>query len=287
VSGEGAVVFISSRKRDELFVHSLGDGTTQSLMSHAPFVWAPVVSPDGKEIAFNRNEVDGSWHVWTMPADGRGAPRQLTSGPTGEIHARYTPDGQSIIYHSWGSPRRIWRVPRQGGPPVQLTFGDYEDGYADASPDGQWIAFARTDGAERIHVAPFGGGAARPLTERPSSVPRWSPDGRLIAFSPGRGFNGGIFVIAPDGSGERRLTDVGGWPVWWPDGKQIAYLAVGGEGAQQIWSVPATGGAPRRIGGVRFTGYNYPFDIARDGRHIAGSREVLISREIWLLQPPT
>jgi Tol biopolymer transport system component len=118
-------------------------------------------------------------------------------------------------------------------------------------------------------------------------VPRWSPDGKLIAFSPSRGFNGGIFVIAPDGSGERRLTDVGGWPVWWPDGKQIGYLTIGPNGSQQIWSVPVSGGESRLLDSLTYSEFNYPFDIAKDGRRIVTSRNVRISREIWMLRPPS
>jgi Tol biopolymer transport system component len=84
--------------------------------------------------------------------------------------------------------------------------------------------------------------------------------------------------MAPDGSGERRLTDVGGWPVWWPDGRQVAYLTVGPNGGQQIWSVSVDGGTPQRLESLTFTDTNYPFDIARDGRRIIASRNVRISR---------
>jgi Tol biopolymer transport system component/DNA-binding winged helix-turn-helix (wHTH) protein len=286
VAADGTVVFLSSRNREELIVHSPGDDITRSLLSHSPYLWAPVFSPDGKEITFSRSELDGSWQIWSMSADGEQAPRQLTSGALGAIHPRYTPDGQSIIYHSWGAPRRIYRVPRTGGSPVQIPLGDYEDGYADPSPDGQSLAFARTDGAERVHIAPLLGGTARPLTSRPSSVPRWAPDGKLIAFSPNRSYTGGIFVIAPDGSGERRLTDVGGWPAWWPDGKQISYIAIGPDSSQQLWTVSVEGGPARLMKDLTFAGRNYPFDIAQDGRRLVTSRQVRMSREIWLLEKP-
>jgi Tol biopolymer transport system component/DNA-binding winged helix-turn-helix (wHTH) protein len=304
VSQGGAVAFINSRGREELIVHGLGaggngagGGATRTLLTHSPYLWAPVFSPDGTEIAFSRSEVDGSWHVWTMPAAG-GEAQRLTSGPLGELHPRYTPDGRSLIYQSWGKPRRIWRVPRQGGTAVALTSGETDDGYADPSPDGRSVAFARTEGDERIYIAPIqpieggsaggtGGTAApRRLTEHPSTVPRWSPDGKWIAFSPGRGFDRGIFVIAPDGRGERRLTDEGGWPVWWPDGTRISYITIGPDAAQQIWTVPLSGGAPQRLDTPMFFGSNYPFDISRDGRRLVSSRGVRVSHEIWLLEPP-
>ena len=287
VSEGGLIAFQSSRQQDELIVHLPSTSQTQSLLKHAPFIWAPVFSPDGSEVTFSRSETDGSWHLWRLPLDGSATATQVTSGAQGELHPRYTPDGRSIVFHSWGTPRHIWRVPREGGRPVQLTFGDSEDGFADVSPDGQWLAFARTAGVERVHLAPSGGGDARPLIDRPSSTPRWSPDGKLIAFSPTRGHNGGILVVAPDGTGERRLTDVGGWPVWWPDGKQISYTRIGPNRNQQIWTVSVDGGAPRLLDTLIFTGNNFPFDISRDAKRLVTSRADTVLREIWLLRAPS
>jgi Tol biopolymer transport system component/DNA-binding winged helix-turn-helix (wHTH) protein len=286
ISDDGIISFLSSPRRDELLLHTLASGSTRSLFAHGPYIWSPVFSPVAKETTFSRSEVDGSWHLWTMPLEGNQTPRQLTFGALGELYPRYMPDGKSVIYHSWGTPRHVWRVALQGGTPVQLTFGDHEDGYADPSPDGQLIAFARTDGMERVHVASLAGGDARPLTARPSTVPRWSPDGSLIAFSPSRAFNGGIFVIGADGTDERRLTEVGGWPVWWPDGKRIAYIAIGPTGAQQIWSVPVAGGPARLLETLTYASSNYPFDISRDAQRIVTSNSVRVAREIWLLQAP-
>jgi Tol biopolymer transport system component/DNA-binding winged helix-turn-helix (wHTH) protein len=286
ISRDGAVVFVNSRGRNELLIHDTTSGATRTLLTHSPYLWAPVLSPDGRDIAFSRGEVDGSWHIWTLPASG-GAPRQLTSGSDSEIYPRYTRDGAWILFQTRGAPGRIWILPRNGGTPKALTKGDHEDGYADPSPDGTQIAFARADGEERVHLMPIGGGAARRLIDRPSTVPQWSPDGTLIAFSPGRGYSRGIFVINADGTGERRLTERGGWPVWWPDGRRISYIMIDIDGSQQIWTVPLAGGAPTLMESLPFPdSSNCPFSIAHDGRSIIGTRVVRMSHEIWLLEPP-
>jgi Tol biopolymer transport system component/DNA-binding winged helix-turn-helix (wHTH) protein len=286
VSREGAVVFVNSRGRNELVVHDAVARTTRTLLSHSPFLWAPVLSPDGRDITFSRGEADGAWHIWTVPTAG-GAARQLSSGTQSEIHPRYTRDGASVVYQTWGSPSRIWIVSRNGGTPKALTAGDREDGYADPSPDGELLAFARAEGEERIYVLPLAGGAARRLVDRPSTTPRWSPDGQWIAFSPGRGYDRGIFIVRRDGTGERRLTERGGWPGWWPDGSRISYLMLGADGAQQIWTVPVAGGVSTHLESLAFPGStNCPFDIGRDGRSIVATRVVRMSHEIWLLEPP-
>jgi Tol biopolymer transport system component/predicted Ser/Thr protein kinase len=285
VARDGTIAFVNARSRNTLEVYSLAGGAPRTLLAHSPYLWAPVFSPDGREIAFSRGEVDGSWHIWIVPADG-GAPRRLTSTDPGEIYPRYTPDGAFVLYHTWTAPRRIWRVPVAGGTPRLVSRSADGEGYADVSPDGRLIAFVRSEtDAEHIYVAPLDGGPERLLTKSPASLPRWSPDGRRIAFSPNRGFSDGIFVVETDGTRERRLTAQGGWPVWWPDGRRIGYLVVGPDGTQEIYVVSAEGGAPEALGGVRFRSNNHPFDVARDGRRLATSNTVHLSDEIWLLTP--
>lgn len=59
--------------------------------------------------------------------------------------------------------------------------------------------------------------------------PRWSPDGKQIAFLSTRGDKPQIYVIPADGGEARALTDmeqgVASGPVWSPDGKHIAFTA--------------------------------------------------------------
>src|SRR5580704_2151570 len=79
ISREGTIAFLNSRTRNSLLVYSFADGTSKTLLTEASRVWAPAFSPDGKEIAYSRDEPDGSWHLWIVPASG-GLPRQITSG---------------------------------------------------------------------------------------------------------------------------------------------------------------------------------------------------------------
>jgi Tol biopolymer transport system component len=284
VGRDGRIAFLSARYRDELFIHGLSTGHHQQLVTHSTTLWAPVFSHDGREMAYSRREADGAWHIWIVSAEG-GSPRQLTFGNVPEIYPRFTPDGGSVIYFTWSQqPGRIWRVPRSGGPAVALTPGEKDDAYADISPDGRWLAFARTEaGKSRIFISPMTGGEARLLTDSVSTLPRWSPDGEWIAFSPSRDVNGGIFVVRADGTREHRLTQVGSWPVWWPDGKRIGYLATAPDGSQQIRMVPVSGGASTPVS-LRFSGVNYPFDVSPDGSQLASTNSLSLSSEIWLLE---
>ena len=98
------------------------------------------------------------------------------------------------------------------------------------SPDGKEIAFlTNISGSPQIWRVPARGGYPRMVTalDDPVSFPFWSPDGQWIAFSsaPGGGMNSQIFVIRPDGTALRRLTEGGkinNWiGPWSHDGSSI------------------------------------------------------------------
>ena len=286
VDAQGRVAFVNSRWRSELFQYDFATGSARTLVRHTPFVWAPAFHPSDPVIAFSRGEIDGAWHIWLVDADGQSM-RQLTNTDRGEVYPRWTPDGASLIYHTWAGPHRVWRVPRGGGPPAPLTPESIDAAYGDVSPDGASLVFAATESSsERLYVMRMGTSTVpRLLRTGTGSVPRWSPDGRWIAFAPDRGFFGGIHIIGADGTGERKITNVGGWPAWASDGRRILYSAVRADGNEEVRTASIDPDArvdPRPLP-IRFVGNNNPFDISRDGRTLASSTAVHVSSEIWVL----
>jgi Tol biopolymer transport system component/DNA-binding winged helix-turn-helix (wHTH) protein len=288
VSRDGNVAFLNSDWKDQLFIRQLDTGATLNILNHAPFLWAPAISPDGREIAFSRAEDSGQWRIWVVGTTAGAKARPLSSGDSPQIYGRFSADGKWITYFTWvPGASRIWRIPRLGGPPEPLTPGNEDAAYGDLSPDGRLLAFARTeDQIARIAVIPVEGGPEKSLTDSPSTVPRWSPDGRWIAFSPDRGYEGGVFIIRPDGSGLRRLTPSGGWPVWFPDGKRVAFRALRPDGTQQIKMVHLDSGKVEPWSDIEFSGDNYPFDFSRDGKLMVYTNGVILSSGIWLLNSP-
>jgi len=291
VDRQGRIAFMNSRWTNQLAIRTVDGGEARTLVRHTPFLWGPSFSPDGGTIAYSRSEVDGSWHVWLVGADGT-SPRRLTSSDSGEVYPRWAPDGRSILYHTWAAPRHVGRVSRDGGPQSSITPAGIDASFPDLSPDGRTLAFVVNEGQlERVFVMPLTDGPVndvrRLLTPGSASLPRWSPDGAWIAFAKDRGYFGGIWVIHPDGSGLRRVTATGGWPVWWPDGRRLAYLKIGGDGSQQIQIVTLDGTTSGNAIPIRFQGSNYPIDVSRDGRSIVTTNSAHISSEIWVLDPRT
>ncbi|MFZ1974215.1 MAG: S9 family peptidase [Candidatus Acidiferrales bacterium] len=109
-----------------------------------------------------------------------------------------------------------------------LTVDDYfrikEVGDPQLSPDGKWVAYTvktanlKDDkNYERIWMVPVSGGTAMPMTadETTSSHPRWSPDGKFLAFISARGGTGDeddsdkkqVWLLNREGGEAQKLTD--------------------------------------------------------------------------------
>lgn len=135
------------------------------------------------------------------------------------------------------------------------------------SPDGQRVVVSasRPDLDENTYrsalwLAPTDGSSgARRLTHGTrDSEPRFSPDGRWIAFLRAEGEGKPQLQVLPaDGGDARALTDLpagAGSPVWSPDSRSLAFTARVPESGRygQDEKVPADKEAPRRITGLQY-----------------------------------
>ena len=119
----------------------------------------------------------------------------------------------------------------------------------DVSPDGRLLAF---DLLGDIYTMPIAGGAPTRIAEGLTfeHQPRFSPDGRRIAFTSDRGGGDNIWVMNVDGSDKRQVTKedfrLVGQPSWSADGRFIAarkHFTTGRSlGTGEIWLYHVSGG---------------------------------------------
>lgn len=126
-------------------------------------------------------------------------------------------------------------------------------GDAQLSPDGERIAYvvkyldrAQNDYASDIYLWDSEG--SRQYTSGgKDSAPRWSPDGRWLAFLSGRDGKSQLYLMPASGGEAVRLTDRkpgAGTPVWSPDSNAIAFVGAVSSGDE---SETPDAPAPTRI----------------------------------------
>lgn len=188
----------------------------------------PAVSPDGRLIAFSGLR-SGQWDLYVMDAAGEHR-RQLTNDSAQDVHPRWSPDGASLLFTA-SAPSTVTLVT------INADGSNRRDFLSDAwggdwSPDGTQIAFTGIGARPRgVYITDAAGTHVTSLLDvcGPDCVdiaPRWSPDGRLLAFTrlvPGNIVEA-VGIMQADGTGAALvLPGVSSFgPVWSPDGRSLA-----------------------------------------------------------------
>ena len=173
----------------------------------------PVVSPDGRRIAFDllasAGGTEASVHV--MAPDGTDR-RRLVPPADGHSYAvGWSPNGKEVLYALLDASASMspWSVNVDGGGKRRLVRGAEHGAW---SPDGSTIAFVRSQGTEHpaIHVLDVRDGRSR-LLARDGDLPRWTPDSTCVVFDKSlQGRRSGFYVVDRDGGRPRLLTRFGG-----------------------------------------------------------------------------
>jgi Tol biopolymer transport system component len=179
------------------------------------------------------DRVEGGAKIAIINADGSGF-QELTSGADNNAFPSYSPDGNRLVFRTFGKNGQGLRIMNLETRAVTTLTSDY-DNFPLWSPRGDLIMFARQiDGAYDIFTIRPDGTSLKRLTNGKGNDAHmsWSFDGESIAFASSRmGFKdevaytdgpqpyGEIFVMRYDGTHVEQLTDnqwEEGTPGWEP-----------------------------------------------------------------------
>ncbi|HKN24059.1 MAG TPA: CehA/McbA family metallohydrolase [Candidatus Acidoferrum sp.] len=202
-----SVVYVSYQKDAmELWLLDLATKKTKQLTKGAAVNVEPRWSPDGKKIAWVSTQYNKRFHVFLADsADGElknvtrltgetksSLPRYYYSAYDLEINPVWTRDGKDILFvsnsgHIYGTGG-FWRMKAEPGTEAHEIHYE-ESGWKarpDFSPDGSRIVYSSYLGRQwhNLWVMPAKGGDAFPISygSWDQTNPRWSPDGRKIAY---------------------------------------------------------------------------------------------------------
>jgi Tol biopolymer transport system component len=192
----------------------------------------------------------------------------LTSYVGVEFTPAFSPDGKQVAF-AWngekGDNYDIYVKLVEAGTPHRLTTHSAEDTFPAWSPDGSHIAFRRhTNESDAIYLIPSLSGPERKLADL---FPRllgsavggdglaYAVDGKFLAVpdknSDGEPFS--IVLISTETGEKRKLSSppaesVGdNTPAFSPDGRQLAFSRMSGQGVEDIYVVAAEGGEARQL----------------------------------------
>jgi Tol biopolymer transport system component len=252
-----ALGFLAGQRRTRSMAFQQNQATVHRLSDFSGIEEFPSISPDRRQVAFTAS-VEGRRQIFVRLLAG-GSPVQVTNDAADHQSPRWAPDSDSLLYFSPAEPGQsqgaVWSIPALGGSPRRVIDSI---GGADVSSNGRLTCFRLADGTVQLLtlspdgtgpqvIARFGGGY--------HLNPRWSPDGRWIAFERGDGLRFDIFVIPPRGGDARKITDdrniISGL-TWLPDSSGVIYASSRGSTVPYLpslalWEAAIDGAAPRQI----------------------------------------
>ncbi len=226
----------------------------------------PAFSPDGRLVAFTSDggALDNSDIYLKMV--NQGEVLRLTTDPDPDVQATWSPDGRQIAFLRMssrpGEKHRLMIISAFGGAEREVAR---VWGGVDWSPDGRYLVVSDSEGPGHptgLWLIPVD--SQDRTKERKSltasedglfydSFPRFSPDGRMVAFVRyGKGVNGDIClldlttgVVRQMTADRKRILSL----QWTPDSYELLFVS-DRSGNQRLWLIGLNGGQPRPVNNI-------------------------------------
>ena len=181
-------------------------------------------------------------NIYKIPVSGAGQPTQVTKHTDGHVFwPSMSSDGKTIVYEdNFG----IWKLDVASGRTSEIkldivtdekdneheieTVTNDVDGF-DLSPSGRRAVISVR--GQILTIATDRGDITRVNPDKRASrsdLPKWSPDGKYVAFISDRSGRDEVWISDPEGRTPKKITDLDnekGALVWTPDAKLLLYTA--------------------------------------------------------------
>jgi TolB protein len=202
---------------------------------------------------------------------------------TNANHPSWSPDGKKIVY---AANQAIWIMNSDGSGQKKLYDGMAWEGEPVFNEDGSKIYFAAESKKAfsaryiSIHVMNSDGSDGVKLTENSDCRnPAVSPDGNRLVYSSRESGNYDIWIMSPDGTENKRLTDSEGdenSPAWSPDGSTIVYSSM-----VDIFTIGINAVRPVQLTSDTYN--NIEPSYSPDGNSIVYTSNVGGDYDLWIL----
>ena len=201
----------------------------------------PAISPNGENFVFVR---DGD--IYLQRTDARNAINLTKTPDAREAAPAFSPDGRQIAFYTESG---VFVMGATGESVRRLTSSGFDPAW---SPDGKRIAFTGHEGTDDprarntrnnpLLVVDLAGGDPKTILESDVMQPRWSPDGKRIAYwATNASGQRDVFTVSSAG-GKATIVPVTNdapldWsPAWSPDSRWL-YFASDRNGTMTLWRV--------------------------------------------------
>ncbi len=250
----------------------------------------PSLSPDGRSLLYV-GDARGNDDIYLLRIGGRKPINLTEDSPDDDSAPAFSPDGSQIAFRSERKGGGIFVMGATGESVRRVTDYGFDPAW---SPDGQELVVAteplrdpmsRKGGSQLWAVRTTGEGK-RLVSEGDGMGPKWSPDGRFIAYWAVRPstWQRDLWTVAADGSGAKKgaiaLTDDAAidWGVEWsPDGRFL-YFSSNRGGTMNLLRIPIDSRSGRALGApepvTTPSAWAGSPSFAREGRQFAfGTRD--------------
>ncbi len=263
-----AHVSLDETGSSRLWVMPAEGGSAAQVANDKSGIRNPVWHTDGKRVLYSAS-VDGIYQVFVAYTDGR-TPAQITFGDRDAFALDVSADGTKILYGSSKEESDVWGVDVEKAEEFRVASDIDSELWPDVSFDGKTIAFQAIRNLSQGDKIASGSILTKPFdgTGQPFEIvtngylPKWSPDGKHLAFMRFSGETANLYSVKATGGEEKQITTGGMTPVentvlpynrlqasyysWSPDSSRIAYCSQR-SGRQNLWLVSANGSNDTQI----------------------------------------